>query len=202
MPTREGNAMFTLHRYFLTASTMRSTFLRWMNEHPEGPFADDSLLFPEFIAHTSVWYSTLFTAWEGWNQLAAQYGDDDVLTRRWEDPLRVMLQDYRNATMHYSRRYLDARLTAFISSAVVRTGRNPYSLRCRGTFAPASEGRPQWQIMPSAAPGDTRTSRPGRGGGHAESHRSEERLLRRHRLPPIHQNMPARSRSLPAFLVA
>jgi hypothetical protein len=114
MPTREGNAMFALHRYFLTASTMRATFLDYLGAHPIGAFSLNDRLFPEFIAHMSVWYATLFTAWEGWRQLQTEYGTAyPGLDEAWADPRRRLLQDYRNATMHYSRQYMDDRLTAF-----------------------------------------------------------------------------------------
>jgi len=116
MPTREGNAMFTLHRYFLTASTMRKSWTEWMRAHPEGPFADDQKHFPEWLAHLSMWYVALVTTWEGWNRLAVDFrlhnADLDAL---WADSLRPLLQGYRNATLHYDRRYLDSRMTEFVS---------------------------------------------------------------------------------------
>jgi hypothetical protein len=112
MPTREGNVMFALHRYYLTASATRTTFMRFLDEHPEGPFANDGLLFPEFIAHMSMWYSSLYVAFEGWNGLHIA---NPILEAAWENPLRSTFKEYRNATVHFTRHYVDRRMTEFIA---------------------------------------------------------------------------------------
>src|SRR3954463_4006189 len=117
MPS-EARALHTLHRYYVTTLTMRRSFYSWLGEHSsemnEG--VTDSPLFAEYLAHVGMYYSTLFVAWDGWRQLAAQYGyRNERLEEWWEHPLRRKLGGYRDATMHYKRSYLDAKMFEFVA---------------------------------------------------------------------------------------
>jgi hypothetical protein len=104
------DALGSLRRYYVTATTMQSSFRAFVAAHPEGPESQDGSLFPQFIAHLSVWYATLFTAWEGWRELGL---GDPELDRAWERPYRHRLQGFRDATLHYRAEHFDKELTEF-----------------------------------------------------------------------------------------
>jgi hypothetical protein len=116
MPTAEAKALLTLHRYYITVLTMRRTFYAWLKTHQkEMEDGTDSPAFPEYLAHVGMYYSTLFVAWDGWRQLASEFGyKNEQLTKWWDHPLRRKLGGYRDATMHYKRDYLDSKMVEFI----------------------------------------------------------------------------------------
>jgi hypothetical protein len=103
-------ALGSLRRYYLTANAMQASFRAFVAAHPDGPAEGDGGLFPEFIAHLSVWYATLFTAWEGWHELGLP---DSELDRAWDHPYRQQLQDFRDATFRFRAQHIDKRLTEF-----------------------------------------------------------------------------------------
>ena len=103
-------ALGSLRRYYVTATTMQASFRAFVAAHPEGPGSQDGSLFPQFIAHLSVWYATLFTAWEGWHELGLR---DPELDAAWDHPFRQRLEQFRDATLRYRAENVDKQLTEF-----------------------------------------------------------------------------------------
>lgn len=104
------NDLHTLRRYFVSANLMRRQFYNYVAEHPGVGL--DSREFPEYFTYMSRSCSTPWIALDGWRQLRLTDADMTrvLATRRFR-----LLNDFRNATMHYQRQYITPKHRGFIA---------------------------------------------------------------------------------------
>lgn len=107
-----SDPIFSLHRYYLTADTMRRDMRSYLREHP-GSSDVNSIEFTQFFAYMSMWYSTLWVVLEGWAELKIEDPDMDQILA---DDNAALLRRFRNATFHYQRDYFDQRVIDYVQS--------------------------------------------------------------------------------------
>jgi hypothetical protein len=108
---KSEEAIFSLHRYFISANRMRTHFDELLQSGsystPEGEI--------ESRLYLSYWYAGLYVVVEGWKELALSDAEIDSLLK---SPNLDLHKRYRNGIFHFQRRYNDHRFTEFIENGI------------------------------------------------------------------------------------
>ncbi len=108
----------TLHRYFIWANRMRTHFdeilqkISELENHQEKN--DEAKKFEiESFMYLSLWYATLNTVIEGWQELGLKDPGIELLLQSNNSKL---LKKYRHGVLHFQRNYFDQRFVGFMES--------------------------------------------------------------------------------------
>jgi len=101
----QTEALFALHRYFISADCMRVHFEGVVRGRKEYREVDARL-------YMSQWYGNLYVVVEGWQDLGLTDPDIDKLL---ESSNVDLLRRFRNGVFHFQRDYYDKRFVEFLT---------------------------------------------------------------------------------------
>ena len=111
MPASLTEAEFTLHKYYLWASRMKSHAQGCGPQPPSG--LEQKVWRQQMISYAALWLSLLFVVAEGWDELKLQDAEVDALL---QSPHRDLLRRFRNGAFHFQPKYFDDRFMDFFVS--------------------------------------------------------------------------------------
>ena len=106
----EAPPEFVLHRYFMHANRMRTSYYELLGT--EGPRPLDDPMGTDQFAFMSLWYGCLYALIEGWVELDLHHPAIDALL---ESPNVDLLRRYRNGTFHFQRELWSRKVVDFIA---------------------------------------------------------------------------------------
>ena len=113
MATVTAKDIRALRRYFVTAETMRVRAQKMMDKYGPDELMFDKPQFAKFFGYTSLWFSTLWVALDGWRELGLS---DDHIQEVLDDDRMDLLRQFRNVTFHFKREYVAPRHLAFLTA--------------------------------------------------------------------------------------
>lgn len=100
-----------LHRYFLSASTLRRAYEQRGRTHGFARISEDD--WTQQWLFLSLWYATLYVTVEGWLELKLSEPRVDVLLA--DETMVESLRRFRNGVLHYQHQYHHEKLVNFIA---------------------------------------------------------------------------------------
>jgi len=105
-PVPEVFKIFSLHRYFLWAITMRDHYEKAGQRFSPTPSFFENEAANEAFMYLSYWYAGLYVVCEGWQELKLVDPEIDALLK---SPHLDVLRRFRHGVYHYQADYFDPR---------------------------------------------------------------------------------------------
>jgi hypothetical protein len=106
----EKKKVFTLHRYFIWANTMKLQFYRILEQTNNRDITNIELLM-----YMSLWYGLLYVVIEGWQGLNLSDINIDKLLN---SPNIALLKKYRNGCFHFQEEYWNEKFKDLINNGL------------------------------------------------------------------------------------